>query len=119
MSENNKAAAIVSNGCHLKGDLTLSGPLHINGSVEGNIRSTHSVIVGASGSVTGDIHSTLLIINGASIGTVRTSSLEVLENGAVTGSVYCNKCTIAKGGKLDGKVFLGPKEGSESEVKKL
>ena len=119
MSENNnKAAAVVSNGCHLKGDLTLSGPLYINGSVEGNIRSTSSIVVGASGSVTGDIHSTTLIVNGASVGMVHTGNLEILEKGVVTGSVHCSKCSISKGGRLDGKVLLGSKENPESEVKK-
>lgn len=116
MSENNKAAAIVSSGCHLKGDLTLSGPLHINGSVEGNIRSTNAVIIGASGSVTGDIHSTALIINGVSIGTMRSANIEILKNGMITGSVYSSQCSVDKGGKVDGKVFVGPTKKTEEKT---
>ena len=108
MSQSNtKAAAIVTNGCHLKGDLTLSGPLHINGTIEGNIHSKSSVVIGASGHVTGEINADQLMVNGVCLGNVRSREVELLEQGTIAGTVRCSGCTIAKGGRLDGKLFLG------------
>ena len=107
---NHKAAAIVTNGCHLKGDLTLSGPLHINGTIEGNIHSTSSVVIGASGNVTGDISADQLMVNGMCTGNVRSRETEILEQGTISGTVHCNGCAIARGGRIDGKLFLGNKK---------
>ncbi len=49
------SASIIAAGTTLKGDITSSGDIRIDGTLQGNIHCTAKVVIGANGTVEGDI----------------------------------------------------------------
>lgn len=116
----NKAARIdtlIGQYTHIKGDVSFSGGLQIDGSVAGNINATgdtESVLTLSEKSVIdGEIKVPNLIVNGTITGNVYSSQhIELAANAKINGNVYYRLLEMVTGCEVNGQL-IHESEGDE------
>lgn len=93
----------------LKGNISFSGGLHIDGKVEGNITAEPGVdavlTVSEQGSIEGDVQVPNLVLNGAVVGDVHVSGrVELASHARVTGNLYYSLIEMAMGAEVNGNM---------------
>lgn len=96
----------IAHGSHLSGLLEAEGNIVAEGSVEGNITSTHQVRVDTGGVVKGDIRAAHIIINGLVTGRCYADAVTLLEQGRMEGDVFTDELAIERGGVFVGQSCL-------------
>lgn len=105
---NGNGATLISAGTTLKGDISSSSDLRIDGTVIGNINSTAKIIIGTSGSVEGDISGNQADITGKVSGNVRAKELMQLRGECiVTGNLYAGKLQVEPSATFNGQCHMG------------
>lgn len=105
---NNNGATLISAGTTLKGDISSSNDLRIDGTVIGNIDSSAKVIVGGNGIVEGDITGAQADIVGKVSGNIRAKELLQLKGeSVVTGNLYAGKLQIEPSATFNGQCHMG------------
>ncbi|HEX6181509.1 MAG TPA: polymer-forming cytoskeletal protein, partial [Chitinophagaceae bacterium] len=69
------SASMIGAGTVLKGDITSSGDIRIDGTLRGNIIGAAKVIIGANGTVEGDIAGQQADIMGKVVGSIKVKDL--------------------------------------------
>jgi len=101
-------ATLISSDTTLKGDLSSSNDLRIDGTIIGNIKSNAKVIVGASGVVEGDIISTQADIVGKVSGNIRAKDiLQLRGDCVVNGNLYAGKLQVEPTATFNGQCHMG------------
>jgi len=92
----------------MKGDLSASEDLTIDGRVEGRIDlPAHSLTIGPKAHVKGIIAAKLITVYGTVSGTVTAhDKLEVLAGATVEGEIACGGIAIQEGATFSGKVSM-------------
>jgi cytoskeletal protein CcmA (bactofilin family) len=108
-----RAAACISQGIKIKGEVHGTEDLFIDGQIEGKLDlGAASLTVGPNGSVKADITAREVIVrgrvNGKIIGRER---VQVWKTGEVSGEVTCERISIEDGGAIHGKVEAGKAPG--------
>jgi len=84
---------LLSAGTTLKGDITSTSDLRIDGTIIGNIHSSAKIVIGANGVVEGDISGAQADIVGKVSGNIRAKELLQLRGDCmVTGNLYAGNC---------------------------
>lgn len=105
---NGNGATLISAGTTLKGDISSSNDLRIDGTVIGNINSSSKVIIGSNGVVEGDITGTQADIVGKVSGNIRAKDLLQLKGeSVVTGNLYAGKLQIEPTATFNGQCHMG------------
>jgi cytoskeletal protein CcmA (bactofilin family) len=100
-------ATIIAAGTSMKGDITSSGDIRIDGSLEGNVHCTAKVVIGSNGSVTGDISGAQADIMGRVTGTIRVKELLQLKGGCqVQGNLHASKLQIEPSANFNGQCHM-------------
>ena len=100
-------ASIIAAGTTLKGDISSSGDIRIDGTLQGNIQSTAKVVIGANGVVDGDITGQQADIMGKINGTIRVKELLQLKGGCnVTGNIHAAKLQIETNANFNGQCHM-------------
>ncbi|OZG70036.1 cell shape determination protein CcmA [Hahella sp. CCB-MM4] len=101
---------LIAKGTELKGDVTFSGGLHIDGTIEGQIRSAPDnngaiVRISEAGEIRGNVVAPHVIINGTVHGDVYSSEhIELAPKASITGNVYYNLIEMAMGAEVNGNL---------------
>lgn len=115
-------ASIISNGTTLKGDITSSGDIRIDGTLKGNIHCTAKVVIGSNGVVEGDITGQQADIMGTVNGTIQVKELLQLKAGStVTGNLHAAKLQIEPSANFNGQCHMiqsAPTPAQVTEFKK-
>jgi len=85
----------------IKGDITASADLHVDGKVEGDI-SCATLVQGESGEVVGGIRAECARLAGMVRGSVSARELVVLKTARIHGDVEYDTLTIEQGALVDG-----------------
>jgi cytoskeletal protein CcmA (bactofilin family) len=97
---------LISSGTTVKGDITFTGQLDVEGAVVGSIQAEAKdavLRVVAGGKVSGEIRVPQATINGNVEGDIHTSErLELAEKAVIDGDVYYNLIEMAVGAKVNG-----------------
>jgi len=103
------APACVSQGIKIKGEMTGTEDLFIDGVVEGKVTLTNSVLtVGPNGAVKADISARELVVRGRAEGTfTATQRIQIWRSARVQGDIRCGSIAIEDGAELRGKVEAG------------
>ncbi len=115
-----KISTVIGHGTEIKGDISFSGGLHLDGVIKGNLM-THqdnaaTLTVSEDGSVEGDVRVPNVILNGVVVGDVYASGrVELAAKARVTGTVYYNLLEMAMGAEINGQL----KHVNESEPRML
>ncbi|AKM11180.1 bactofilin family protein [Croceicoccus naphthovorans] len=102
----------------IKGDISASDDLHIDGSVDGDI-DCGSLVQGEQSSITGSITADSARLAGTVEGSINAKTLVVLKSAKITGDVFYDTLTIEQGAAVEGRFAQrahdSGKKGGESE----
>lgn len=106
---------LIGQHTHIKGDISFSGGLRIDGSVAGNINATGDseslLTLSEQGSIEGEINVPNLIINGSITGNVYVSEhVELDPKARIKGNVYYRLLEMAMGAEVNGQMIHSKKE---------
>lgn len=115
---------MIGNGIELRGDLSFSGGLHVDGRIIGNLQgSPHGsrLTLSREGTIEGNINTGDAEINGNIKGDVHASGTVILHpQSRVNGNVYYGRIEIRRGACINGKLIANnPKSGKSSLLSKL
>jgi len=104
---------LIGRNSRIKGDLTFSGGLHVDGEIHGNVgaeEGSESVLsLSQNGVIRGEVRVPHIVINGMVEGDVHAEKrLELGPAARVTGDVYYNLVEIAVGAAVNGKLVHKP-----------
>jgi cytoskeletal protein CcmA (bactofilin family) len=115
-----KAAACVSQGIKIKGELTGSEDLFIDGQVEGSVTLTNSVLtVGPNATVKADIIAREVIVRGRVQGRITGSEkIQVWNTARIHGDMKAERIAVEEGSELHGTLEVGKVADRSSDVSK-
>ena len=101
---------LIGQHTHIKGDISFSGGLRVDGSIAGNINATgdtESVLtLSEQGAIEGEIRVPNLIINGSISGNVYASEhVELASKAKINGNVYYHLLEMAMGCEVNGQLI--------------
>jgi cytoskeletal protein CcmA (bactofilin family) len=104
-----KAAACVSQGIKIKGELTGSEDLFVDGQVEGSITLTNSVVtVGPNASVKAEIIAREVVVRGRVQGKISGSEkIQVWNTARIHGDMKSERIAVEEGAELHGTLEVG------------
>jgi cytoskeletal protein CcmA (bactofilin family) len=101
------SASLIGSGTSLKGDITSSGDLRIDGTLVGNIICSAKVIIGANGVVQGDVSGLTADIMGKVSGTIKVKELlQLKSNCQVDGNIHSAKLQIEPAANFNGQCHM-------------
>jgi len=101
------SASLIGSGTSLKGDITSSGDLRIDGTLVGNIHCSAKVIIGANGVVEGDVSGITADIMGKVSGTIKVKELlQLKSNCQVDGNIHAAKLQIEPAANFNGQCHM-------------
>jgi cytoskeletal protein CcmA (bactofilin family) len=101
------SASLIGSGTSLKGDITSSGDLRIDGTLIGNIICSAKVIIGANGVVEGDVSGLTADIMGKVSGTIKVKELlQLKSNCQVNGNIHSAKLQIEPAANFNGQCHM-------------
>jgi cytoskeletal protein CcmA (bactofilin family) len=115
-----RAAASISQGIRIKGEVTGTEDLFVDGFVEGklNLTANSCLTVGPNGNVKADLVAREIIVRGKVEGKVTArDKLQIGSTGQITGEVQTDRLAIEDGALLRGKVEAGKQLNKPSETK--
>jgi cytoskeletal protein CcmA (bactofilin family) len=115
-----RVAACISQGIKIKGEVTGSEDLFVDGVVEGKLSLTTNscLTVGPNGHVKADVVAREVIVRGKIDGKVTgRDKVQLSSTGQVTGEVLTDRLAIEDGALLRGKVEAGRQANKAPEVK--
>ena len=99
----NSPPSLLSSDLFIKGNLTTSGDIQIEGEVEGNIKAS-LLTVGQNAKIKGEINTNELIINGFVSGTIRSKKVTLTSSAKVEGDIIHNTIAIETGAHFEGSI---------------
>jgi cytoskeletal protein CcmA (bactofilin family) len=105
-----RASACISQGIRIKGEVTGSEDLFVDGVVEGKLTLTSNscLTVGPNGSVRADVSAREVVVRGRVEGNITgRDKVELWSTGQVTGEVHTDRLAIEDGALLRGRVEAG------------
>jgi cytoskeletal protein CcmA (bactofilin family) len=114
-----RAAACISQGIRIKGEVTGSEDLFVDGLVDGKLNLTNgSLTIGPNGFVKADVNAREVIVRGKIEGKVTgRDKVQLWSTGQVTGEVQTERLAIEEGALLKGKVEAGKQPAKATETK--
>jgi cytoskeletal protein CcmA (bactofilin family) len=102
------ATTLIAKGTTIRGDLTFSGAIYLEGRIEGTLRAEGTdacLTLSDQGSVVGEIHAPRVVLNGEVKGDVHASErLELAEAARIDGNIYYKVLEMAAGAQINGKM---------------
>ena len=120
VATSSRVAACISQGIKIKGEVTGSEDLFVDGVVEGKLSLTTNscLTVGPNGHVKADVTAREVIVRGKIDGKVTgRDKVQLSSTGQVTGEVLTDRLAIEDGALLRGKVEAGRQANKAPEVK--
>ncbi len=104
-----RAVACISQGIRIKGEITGSEDLFVDGPIEGKLQLTNgSLTVGPNGTVKADVTAREVIVRGRIEGKIAgRERVQLWSTGCVIGEVQTQRLAIEDGAVLRGKVETG------------
>ena len=112
----NSPPSLLSTDLFIKGNLTTSGDIQIEGQVEGNIKAS-LLTVGQNAKIKGEISTNELIINGFVSGTIRSNKVTLTSSAKVEGDIVHNTIAIETGAHFEGSIEKSDNPLSKSDLK--
>lgn len=95
--------SVLGSDVHVKGNVTASADLHIDGHIDGDVTST-SLVQGESSEIVGAIKADSARLLGMVRGTVSAGSLVIGKSARIDGDVSYDTLTIEHGAQVDGRL---------------
>ncbi len=122
MSTNNtkNLETIIGKGTQIKGDMTFSGTMYVEGMIDGSVVATNSddtLSIIQSGRIKGSIQAGNLVISGRVEGDIKaTGKIEVAASARIDGNIHYTNIEMETGSQVNGQlVYQG---GEVTPIKK-
>ncbi len=115
-----RAAACISRGIKIRGEVTGTEDLFVDGQVEGklNLTANSCLTIGPNGEVKADLNAREIIVRGKVEGKITArDKLQIWSTGQITGEVQTDRLAIEDGALLRGKVEAGKQITKPAETK--
>jgi cytoskeletal protein CcmA (bactofilin family) len=114
-----RAAACISQGIKIKGEVTGSEDLFVDGHVDGKLSLTNgSLTIGPNGHVKADLTAREIIVRGKVEGKVTgRDKVQLWSTGQVHGEVQTDRLAIEEGAQLRGKIEAGKAPAKNTDTK--
>ena len=99
----NSPPSLLSSDLFIKGNLTTTGDIQIEGEVEGNIKA-NLLTIGKYAKIKGEIISDELIVNGFISGTIRAKKVTLTSSAKVEGDIIHLSIAIETGAHFEGSI---------------
>lgn len=109
-NNNNNTTTIITEGSFLKGEMTLSCDLYVDGTFDGIIDSQKSITVGKNGHIQGSIKAKHIVIQGLVSGIIDSDRIEIKSSGRVEGSIISSELVIESKGIFEGDSKIKKKD---------
>ncbi|MGP1437794.1 MAG: bactofilin family protein [Treponema sp.] len=97
---------IIGRGSFIKGDLSVSGVMRIDGDVAGDVLSNSCVMIGENARVCGNITATSVVSRGLVKGDILAENeVRLFSSAVVLGDVFTKKINIQDGVLFEGRCF--------------
>jgi cytoskeletal protein CcmA (bactofilin family) len=118
-ASSSRGGASISQGIRIKGEVTGSEDLYIDGIVEGKLNLTNgSLTIGPNGQVKADVNAREVVVRGQIEGKVSgRDKVQLLGSGQIHGEVQTERLAIEEGASLRGKVEAGKLNAKVTEVR--
>ena len=93
--------SIVSSDMRIVGDISSQGEVHIDGTVEGDVRAK-SVLIGESADIKGEVLAEQVQIHGRINGLIKSRSVHLARSAHVVGDILHESMSIENGAFLEG-----------------
>lgn len=105
---------IVGKDCLIRGDISSSKPIRLDGRISGLVQVEESLIVGVEGLVEGDIVAKHVVIYGRVEGNISAEKLEIRAEGKVLGNIDSQLIEMEAGAHYRGEMKIGEVEEASS-----
>ena len=95
--------SLLSNDLTIKGNVSSSGDIQIEGTIEGDVRA-HLLTVGESATIRGEVVADDVVVNGRVIGRVRGLKVRLTSTAKVEGDIVHKTIAIESGAHFEGSV---------------
>ncbi|MFS1538831.1 MAG: bactofilin family protein [Candidatus Phlomobacter fragariae] len=110
-----KDVTIISEESFFKGNITISGDIHVLGHIKGNVTITEGMInIMQGGKIEGEIEAPDMIIDGLVDGACLGNNLDILGHGELRGISCVSHMSIKSGG-----IFIGQSKKIEHQSEKV
>jgi cytoskeletal protein CcmA (bactofilin family) len=98
--------SLIGKGALIEGTVRVSGPVQVDGRIDGGLISDGHVAIGPTGSVSGELVAAELVVAGSVDGRVSVSGyLHVTAGGSACGEVHYGSLQVDRGGVLSGSTL--------------
>lgn len=97
---------IITAGSTIKGEMSLTCNLYVDGTFEGVINSQRDINVGKNGKIKGDIISKRVVVQGFVDGNINSERIEIKAGGHISGSIASSELVIEAKGIFEGTSVL-------------
>lgn len=101
MAAGNSTFSVIGSDVAIRGDISASVDLHVDGKVEGDITCA-SLVQGEGSEVIGGIEAETARLSGTVRGTIKAKSLAILKSARIEGDVHYETLTIEQGAVVQG-----------------
>ena len=102
MGSGNSTFSVIGSDIRIKGDIHASADLHVDGTIEGDIKCA-SLVQGESSQVTGGVAADTARLAGRVTGSIVAKELVILKSAKIEGDVHYDALTIEQGAQVDGR----------------
>jgi cytoskeletal protein CcmA (bactofilin family) len=119
LPSSSRGSASISQGIRIKGEVTGSEDLFVDGLVDGKLNLTNgSLTIGPNGTVKADVNAREVIVRGKVEGKVTgRDKVQLWSTGQITGEVQTERLSIEEGAVLKGKVEAGKQPSRTTDIK--
>lgn len=107
-SNPNSTFSVIGSDVAIKGDVSASADLHVDGTIEGDITCA-SLVQGETSAITGGIKAETARLAGKVSGSIRARELVILRSAQIEGDVHYEALTIEQGAQVEGRFAHGAK----------
>ncbi|MEM7780416.1 MAG: polymer-forming cytoskeletal protein [Pseudomonadota bacterium] len=102
MANGNSTFSVIGSDVAIKGDISATVDLHIDGKVEGDIKCA-SLVQGESSNISGSVTADTARLSGKVDGSITAKELVILKSAQIQGDVHYDALTIEQGAQVDGR----------------
>jgi len=105
-----RSSARLGSSLQIKGEITGSEDLQVDGVVDGPISlDGHELVVGSAAQLHSEIHAGEVVVYGKLVGNVHARGrVEITKNGSITGDLACARISIEDGAHFKGRIEIDP-----------
>ena len=108
----NSTFSVIGSDVSIKGDVSASADLHVDGAIEGDIKCS-SLVQGETSQINGSIEAESARLSGKVNGSISARELVILKSARIDGDVHYDALTIEQGAQVEGR--FSPKAKARSK----